>query len=40
MKHLAGFQEHSFLHAVPRQYFRPLTLAAVVSALLLVGHAA
>jgi len=40
MKHLAGFQEHSFLHAVRRQYFRPLTLAAVVSALLLVGHAA
>jgi hypothetical protein len=44
MKHLAGLfmglQEHSFLHSVPRQYFRPLTVAVVVSALLLVGHTA
>src|SRR5262249_4877338 len=32
--------EHSIVHTVLRKYFRPLTVAVVASALLLVGHAA
>src|SRR5215472_7211904 len=33
-------QEHSIVHTILRKYFRPLTVAVVASALLLVGHAA
>src|SRR4029450_13141918 len=33
-------QEHSIVHTVLRKYFRPSMMAAVVSALLLVGHTA
>jgi hypothetical protein len=33
-------QEHRIVHTVLRRYFRPSTVVAVVSALLLVGHAA
>jgi hypothetical protein len=32
--------EHRIVHTVLRRYVRPLMVAAVVSALLLVGHAA
>jgi len=33
-------QEHSIVHTILRKYFRPLTVAVVASALLLVGYAA